>query len=593
MKRILSIILTLSIVATLFAGLGLNASATNAPKEGTAAEVPVPTSESMVESYSAYYYNGTDRIPVTMLNPDHMYDSNLTNGTSDGSKMQFGYDDGGEYKYYDNVYADIVLKLKGNIQLSDVYVAHKDSATWITREYALYIGSNEGTLFDGEPYYICDNSDSKQVQHYTFSDKTARFVGIRITKACDGSATYSPNLWYPRIVEFNAFGTPVALPTYEVTYKVDDQDYDVQTVEKGADAVPPAAPTKTGYTFTGWDHDGKGITADTIINAKFEIKTCTVTFKVDGEVVKTQKVEWNTGATAPEVADKYGYTFAWNKDFANVKEDLEVNGAYTLKANAHTIKFESVTGKPLGEVIVVQGDAPNLAEVQAINAKVEAIAIYGYTVKKDGDNVVWDQNVYGNDIVSNITVRPLYEAIEDLRTKVTVFATDGKTVHYEKLQRYDTVINLDVPNAQSYEDEEGNVLVATATAQLFACGKEMNIYAKKDAAEAPEVAIVGKDHKDYKGFSIFAHVNVENATEYGIIFANSKAGANKDFTLKSVAADTEKTKFTTIKIDATNVGQADFMGTLNYKKDKNPTRYARAYVIVGDVEYYSNVVINK
>lgn len=58
------------------------------------------------------------------------------------------------------------------------------------------------------------------------------------------------------------------MKNYTVTYKVDSVVVDTQTVGHGKDATAPAVPAKDGYTGK-WDHDGKNITSDIVINAVY------------------------------------------------------------------------------------------------------------------------------------------------------------------------------------------------------------------------------------------------------------------------------------------------------------------------------------
>lgn len=198
-----------------FGVLGEADTSARTPQEGES--LPIPTGESAVESTSAYYFNGTERKPVGMSNSKLLYDGTLT-GDAKGSDKEspFAYKEGGETKYYTDRYMDIVLNLKGSTKLSDVYIAHHKNTALMTKEYALYVGDDKDTLFNGAPYYVCDNNDSKQSQHYTFDGVTAKYVGIRITKAhgTTGLAAQAENC-YVRLLEFNAFGTVIPDRSYK------------------------------------------------------------------------------------------------------------------------------------------------------------------------------------------------------------------------------------------------------------------------------------------------------------------------------------------------------------------------------------------
>ena len=121
--------------------------------------------------------------------------------------------------------------------------------------------------------------------------------------------------------------------TYTVTFK--DWNGTVlktQEVQYGGDAEAPADPTRVGYTFTGWDKAFTNITADLVVTAQYEINTYTVTFKDwDGTVLKTQEVQYGGDAEAPADPTRTGYTFTgWDKAFTNVTADLVVTAQYEM-----------------------------------------------------------------------------------------------------------------------------------------------------------------------------------------------------------------------------------------------------------------------
>ena len=105
-----------------------------------------------------------------------------------------------------------------------------------------------------------------------------------------------------------------------------------QEVQHGGDAEAPADPTRTGYTFTGWDKAFTNVTADLVVTAQYEINTYTVTFKDwDGTVLKTQEVQYGGDAEAPADPTRTGYTFTgWDKEFTNIPADLVVTAQYEM-----------------------------------------------------------------------------------------------------------------------------------------------------------------------------------------------------------------------------------------------------------------------
>ena len=103
-----------------------------------------------------------------------------------------------------------------------------------------------------------------------------------------------------------------------------------QSVFHGGAATAPANPTRTGYTFTGWDKAFNNVTADLVVTAQYSANTYTVTFKDwNGTVLKTQQVQYGGAATAPANPTRTGYTFTgWDKAFTNVTANLVVTAQY-------------------------------------------------------------------------------------------------------------------------------------------------------------------------------------------------------------------------------------------------------------------------
>ena len=130
-----------------------------------------------------------------------------------------------------------------------------------------------------------------------------------------------------------------------------------QQVEHGKAATAPANPTRTGYTFTGWDKAFTNVTANLVVTAQYSANTYTVTFKDwNGTVLKTQQVQYGGAATAPANPTRTGYTFTgWDKAFNNVTANLVVTAQYS--ANTYTVTFKDWNGTVLKTQQVQYGGA--------------------------------------------------------------------------------------------------------------------------------------------------------------------------------------------------------------------------------------------
>ena len=104
-----------------------------------------------------------------------------------------------------------------------------------------------------------------------------------------------------------------------------------ETVNYGSGATAPTSPTRTGYSFAGWDRAFNSITSTTTVTATYSTLTYTVTFKDwDGSMLKTDTVNHGSNATAPANPSRTGYTFdGWDKGFTNIISNLIVNAVYT------------------------------------------------------------------------------------------------------------------------------------------------------------------------------------------------------------------------------------------------------------------------
>lgn len=138
--------------------------------------------------------------------------------------------------------------------------------------------------------------------------------------------------------DIHAVLTPI--PTYVVRF-IDHDDTvlkEQQVFEKTA-ATAPNNPTRTGYTFTGWDQEFNNVTNDMDVNAVYRINEYTATFKVDGEEDRVLSFAYKATVTAPQMAAKAGHTFAWTDDIPATMpaENIVIRGSY--KVNEYSITY--------------------------------------------------------------------------------------------------------------------------------------------------------------------------------------------------------------------------------------------------------------
>ena len=203
-----------------------------------------------------------------------------------------------------------------------------------------------------------------------------------------------------------------SINTYTVTFKDwDGTELKTQEVQYGGDAEAPADPTRTGYTFTGWDKAFTNVTADLVVTAQYEINTYTVTFKDwNGTVLKTQEVQYGGDAEAPADPTRVGYTFTgWDKAFTNITADLVVTAQYEI--NTYTVTFKDWDGTVLKtQEVQYGGDAEAPADPTRT----------GYTFTG------WDKAF--TNITADLVVTAQYEMLGDVDGDGNVSMADALTI---------------------------------------------------------------------------------------------------------------------------------------------------------------------
>ena len=120
---------------------------------------------------------------------------------------------------------------------------------------------------------------------------------------------------------------------YKLIYKVDGAEYSSEDVEFGASIVPKAAPTKEGYTFSGWSEIPSTMPArDITVTGVFTVNKYKLVYKVDGAEVSSEDVEFGSSIIPKAAPAKEGYTFSgWSEIPSTMPaKDITVTGSFAV-----------------------------------------------------------------------------------------------------------------------------------------------------------------------------------------------------------------------------------------------------------------------
>ena len=145
---------------------------------------------------------------------------------------------------------------------------------------------------------------------------------------------------------------------YTITFKPENGGQDIVIKQDYGTAItPPAAPTRTGYTFAGWDREiPTAMPAENMtITAQWQVNQYTITFKPEnGGQDIVIKQDYGTAITAPANPTKTGYTFAgWDKTIPSTMPAGDMTITAQWQVNQYTITFKPENG---GQDIVIKQD---------------------------------------------------------------------------------------------------------------------------------------------------------------------------------------------------------------------------------------------
>ena len=320
---------------------------------------------------------------------------------------------GNSYKPGDSVPADVT----------------KLTVQWTAPAYTVTLNTNGGTIADG-----------KDVTGYTY--------GVGATLPTDVTRTgYTFKGWYDNE---NLTGSPVTaisntetgnkeywakwtVNQYTITFDTaGGSEIAPITQDYGSTIAAPAAPTKTGYTFTGWSPALPATmpAGDLTVKAQWTAKQYTITFDTDGgsEVAPITQ-DYGTAITAPANPTRDGYTFTgWNPEIPATMPagDLTVKAQWT--ANRYTITFDTDGGS---EIVPIKQDYGTDITAPADPTR------EGYTFTG------WDKAIPATMPAENVTITAQWT----VNQYTVTLNTNGGTINSGNITSYTYGVGATLPTA--------------------------------------------------------------------------------------------------------------------------------------------------
>ena len=173
----------------------------------------------------------------------------------------------------------------------------------------------------------CAAKTVPSVTNSTFYDSAIENATLHVFEECIDNYK-SSDVWknFKSIVSY-------AVNTFKLTYIVDNIVYNEYELEEGEEITPEAEPTKEGYTFSGWSEIPQTMPAhDVTVTGTFSVNKYKLTYTVDGTEYKTYEVEYGATITLEAAPTKEGYTFSGWSEIPEIMpaKDVMVTGTFSI-----------------------------------------------------------------------------------------------------------------------------------------------------------------------------------------------------------------------------------------------------------------------
>ena len=227
---------------------------------------------------------------------------------------------------------------------------------------------------------------------------------------------------------------------YTITFNTDGGSEVAAITQDYASAITaPENPTKTGYTFAGWDSEIPTTmpAENKTIKATWTINSYVVEYVVDGVVVKEESLEYGSAITAPANPTKQGWVFiGWESDYTGTTvPDYDVTYKAQWKQDIITMRFVFWDDNKV-EYQYKPGE--EITEIPEVPAR------EGYTFKG------WDKTipeVMPEDVENGVLI---ITANWSVNKYDVYFIANGKTVKKQTMTYGSTIVAPEAPEVEGY-----------------------------------------------------------------------------------------------------------------------------------------------
>ena len=234
-----------------------------------------------------------------------------------------------------------------------------DFDDWVTGDMTLYAGWR---ILYYTIYF--DTAGGSDIGHITQDYGTAITAPAAPTKTGYTFIGWEPELPATMPAKVMTVTAQWSINQYTITFDTDGgSEVAPITQDYGTAITAPAAPTREGYTFTGWD---TAIPAtmpahNMTITAQWTVNQYTITFATDGgsEVAPITQ-DYGSAITAPAAPTREGYTFTgWDKTIPATMPagDMTITAQWTVNQYTITYDLDGGTAEGNPDTYTVETDA--------------------------------------------------------------------------------------------------------------------------------------------------------------------------------------------------------------------------------------------